>query len=186
MLILLVLAVGYLVIAAACTRTSAEVRYQSFVTGYSWYDNTPPSSATVCCPVRHQEASGVGTYADPITMAVGHTIVDGQSILDFPAGTRFYIPNLRRYFIVEDTCGDGPTPQSGPCHTGYPSDAQNWLDVWIDGRNGTVASTDACTDAFTGVHLAIKDPEPDYAVVSGPIYGPTGCTAQYGDTTVMA
>ena len=148
MLILLVLAVGYLVIAAACTRTSAEVRYQSFVTGYSWYDNTPPLSATVCCPVRHQEASGVGTYADPITMAVGHTIVGGQSILDFPAGTRFYIPNLRRYF--------------------------------------TGASTDACADAFTGVHLSIKDPEPDYVVVSGTIYGPTGCTAQYGDTPIMA
>jgi hypothetical protein len=119
-------------------------------------------------------------------MAVGHAIVGGQSILDFPAGTRFYIPNLRRYFIVEDTCGDGPIPQSGPCHTGYPSHAQNWLDVWIDGRNGTVASTDVCADALTDVHLAIKNPEPDYAVVSGPIYGPTGCTAQYGDTTVMA
>jgi len=154
---------------------------QAYVTGYSYFDNTPPGSPAISHPVIHQTAAGAGTFADPVTVAVGHSIINGRDILDWPAGTKFYLPNLRRYFIVEDTCGDGGTPQNGPCHIGYPAPASTWLDVWVDGRNGTVAGANACMDAITGVWTVIRNPAPNYAVVIGPIVGVNGCSTQYGN-----
>src|SRR5687768_13826608 len=85
-------------VVLAAPAQAAEVRYRSFVTGYSYYDNTPPGSPDISHPRIHKTAGGVGTWRDPITLAVGHKIEGGRDILQFPAGTRFYIPNLRRYF----------------------------------------------------------------------------------------
>lgn len=54
-----------------------------------------------------------------MTIAVGHSRKSGQDVLDIPAGTRIDHPDVRRYFIVEDTCGDGPKPEEGrPCRHG--------------------------------------------------------------------
>jgi PASTA domain len=168
------------------TPPSGEIRYTAYTTGYGWWDNTPPGSSIIALPVPHTVAGGTGTYADPITLAVGHVIVNGVDTPDFPAGTRWYIPNLRRYFIVEDTCGDGPTPQNEPCHTltGADPGAQIWLDLWTDGQTETKSASNACEDAITANHLAIENPASNYAVVSGPIDGPNGCAQQYGDNIV--
>lgn len=154
---------------------------QAYITGYSYFDNTPPGSPAISHPLIHQTAAGVGTYSDPITVAVGHSIINGNDSLDWPVGSKFYIPNLRRYLIVEDTCGDGSTPQNGPCHTGYPAATTTWLDVWVDGRNGTLDSSNACMDAITGVWRVVKNPASNYAVVSGSIVGANGCSPQYGN-----
>jgi len=154
----------------------------AFVTGYSWYDNTPPGTSGISNPVIHQKAGGVGTYADPITVAVGHSMATGKDVLDYPAGTRFYIPNLRRYFIVEDTCGDGSTPQLGPCHTGYPTGTTTWLDVWVDGGTITNTAANACMGVITGKWSVVRDPAAGYAVEAGPIAGPGGCTKTFGNT----
>ena len=169
--------------SATPTPTGAESVSQAYITGYSYWDNTPAGSSTISDPVLHKVAGGIGTYADPITIAVGHSIINGVDILDFPKGTRFYIPNLRRYFIVEDTCGDGNTPQNGACHTGYPSGASFWLDVWVGG--GTVSSSvsNSCMNAITDIHRVIKNPASNYAVVSGEI---SASCLQYGETTVVA
>ena len=43
----------------------------AFITGYTWWDNSPPGSAQIARPVLHQRAGGNGTYSDPITVAVG-------------------------------------------------------------------------------------------------------------------
>ena len=163
------------------TATGSEMRAQVFVTGYSYWDNTPPGSATISNPILHQVAGGTGTYQDPITVAVGHTITNGKDILDFPAGTRFYVPNLRRYFIVEDTCGDGSTPQNGPCHTGYPSNASYWIDVWVGGAGVSQSKANTCMDNITDVHLVIRNPASNYAVVPGEI---TNSCNQYGESVV--
>src|SRR6478735_2193221 len=88
----------------------------TYITAYTWYDNTPEGSPDISHPVLHRKAGGTGSYADPVTIAVGHSLATGRDVLDFPAGTRIYLPHVRRYFIVEDTCGDGPTPEAGPCH----------------------------------------------------------------------
>jgi hypothetical protein len=147
----------------------SEVAFQAYVTGYTYWDNTPPGSADISHPIIHQKAGGVGTYADPITVAVGHSILNGKDILDYPAGTKFYMPYLHRYFITEDTCGDGGLPQNGPCHRGYPSSAKAWLDIWVDGKLGTRESSNRCAEAITDVHLVIQNPVSTYPVSSGSV-----------------
>jgi hypothetical protein len=170
---------------------AAVTTIRAYITGYSYFDNTPPGSAQISHPVVHSVAGGRGTFDDPITVAVGYVREGGVAILDWPAGTRFYVPNLRRYLIVEDTCGDGDRPQDGPCHTGYPAETTTWLDVWIGGEGGTRAEAERCMRKITGVWTVIVDPDPGYAVDPGAIYAPTdarrsdpaaaGCTQTYGD-----
>lgn len=157
---------------------------QFYLTGYSWWDNTPAGSSTISDPVIHRTAGGVGTYADPITLAVGHSITAAGDVLDYPAGTRMYIPNLRRYVIVEDTCGDGSTPQNGPCHTGYRTSSGRvpWIDVYVGGEGTSRRLSDACMDAITGVTRVILNPAKDYLVAAGPISD--GRCVQYGVTPV--
>jgi len=168
--------------------TSGEVYLNAYTTAYTYWDNTPPGSADISHPVIHQKAGGIGTYADPVTLAVGHSIISGEDILDYPAGTIFYIPNVRRYFIVEDTCGDGNTPQNGPCHIGYPAGTSTWVDLWIDGASGSASQSNACAEAITdsnGVaHTIIKNPASTYAVVSGAVFQNGSCAQQYGNIPV--
>jgi hypothetical protein len=173
-------------------QASTPVTLRAYTTAYDVFDNTPPGSAEISNPVLHKKAGGTGTYADPITLAVGHTITGRKDVLDFPAGTRFYLPDLRRYAIVEDTCGDGKTPQAGPCHrlntpgNKAPSGATVWVDVWIGGTGSTVRQGEACmskvTDGNGALHTIIKNPRKDYAVTAGPVLAKGTCTAGYGNT----
>jgi hypothetical protein len=132
--------------------------FPAHISGYSYYGNFPPNSATIASPVIHQQAGGTGTYDDPITVAVA----PGQ----YAKGTRFYIPNLRRYVIVEDECGS--------CRGA-------WLEVWIDGRAGRETSADSCINAITGTFTVVGNPVRDYPVDPGSIYSSRGCTQQYGN-----
>lgn len=183
----------------ACSVVPAVPRgptVRAYITGYSYFDNTPPGSVRISHPVVHTVAGGGGTYDDPITVAVGHVRQGDEDHLDWPQGTRFYVPNLRRYLMVEDTCGDGDRPQAGPCHTGYPPEASTWLDVWIGGEGGTERGSARCMETFTGVWDVVVDPEPGFAVDPGEIYRagrpagsddkPAGCAEQYGDELVRA
>ncbi|SES21108.1 hypothetical protein SAMN05216199_2345 [Pedococcus cremeus] len=178
-------------VVTAPNAEAAEYRYRSYVTGYSYWDNTPAGSATIAYPrtwypTKHTRAGGTGTYSDPITVAVGHSISRGVDTPLFKPGTRFYIPNLRRYFIVEDTCGDGPKPQLSACWTGFPkgpTGAQNWLDLWVGGAKASRSVSDSCMSAITKTVTAIIRPRSDYVVVSGDISG-SRCARQYGNTAV--
>jgi hypothetical protein len=158
-----------------------ERKIRAYVTGYSYFDNTPPGSATISNPVVHRTAGGTGTFDDPITVAVGHSISGGSDTLDWPAGTKFYVPNLRRYLIAEDTCGDGSRPQDGPCHVGFPASATTWLDVWVGGKGGSRNGADDCMGNITDVWDVLVKPRPDHVVVSGDIYSGAGCTQQFGN-----
>lgn len=158
---------------------AGETRFTAYITGYGWPDNTPKGSAEISHPVIHSLAGGVGTFADPITLAVGHTISGGTDTLDYKAGTKFYMPNLQKYFIVEDTCGDGNTPQNGPCHSGYLG--HPWLDIWVGGNSSNQSATLACENAITDTHLVIQNPASTYKVVVGDVA--SGCS-QFGDTIV--
>lgn len=146
-----------------------SIRKDVFVTAYTWFDNTPPGSSAISHPVRHKEAGGAGTYADPVTIAVGHSRKTGQDVLDVPAGTLIYLPDVRRYFVVEDTCGDGPRPEEGPCHTGAEKfgKATLWLDIWIGGKEETPSFVKNCTRKATGVRTAIFSPRDDHPVAPG-------------------
>lgn len=168
--------------------SSERVVHTTYTTAYTWYDNTPVGSATISHPILHSTAGGTGTYNDPITIAVGHSTATGKDVLDFPAGTRIYLPDVRRYFIVEDSCGDGDDPQGGPCHQGTNVEGTNstiWIDMWIGGRSTDAEGADRCASRVTDVHTAVFNPASDYVVASGTGVIHDGlCDAGYGDTLV--
>ncbi len=154
--------------AGAAARSLAKLqghKFKAYVTGYGYWDNTPPGSAEISKPVVHRKAGGKGSYEDPVTIAVGHVIEGGRQTLDFPPGTRLYLERLRKYAIVEDVCGDGNRPQDGPCHTGHQG--HPWLDIYIGGAKRTRAETDACARRITAVQDLIINPEPGYPVYAG-------------------
>ncbi|MET8949171.1 hypothetical protein ABZX30_38130, partial [Streptomyces sp. NPDC004542] len=161
---------------------SGKTINNAFTTGYTWFDNTPRGSAQISDPVLHHQAGGTGTYADPITLAVGHSMADGKDTLDYPAGTRFYMPRVRRYFIVEDACGDGSSPQNGPCHSlkTAPKGATTWVDMYVGGDSGdNESAVQACTDKVTGLNTVIENPGPGLPVVEGPVFQNGKCTELY-------
>ncbi|AUR34425.1 hypothetical protein PhaeoP18_00121 [Phaeobacter piscinae] len=153
-------------------RRGTEVRFEGYLTGYSYWDNTPPGSAAIARPVLRRQAGGTGTYNDPVTIAVGHAIRRGRQTLDFPAGTRFYIERLRKYAIVEDVCGDGHQPQNGPCHTGKKG--RPWLDIYIGGKRNSVRDTERCMNRLTGMQPIRLNPRRGYPVARGEISA-SGC-----------
>lgn len=131
-----------------------------WLTGYSFQDNTPPGSPIVGEPVLHKVASGSGTFADPITVAVpGH-----EGKMDWKPGTKFYLPTVQRYVIVEDS---GAAPP--------PSTAQTHLDMWVEGKDGTKEATDACESEFTGNVPAQVNPPDGLPVMAGPIFAAGRC-----------
>jgi hypothetical protein len=131
-----------------------------WLTGYSWQDNTPAGSSIVGEPVLHHRAGGQGTYADPITVAVpGHA-----GAMAWRPGTRFYLPTVARYVIVEDS-GAARAPVGTETH----------LDMWIGGQGGTKAATDDCESQFTGRVPALPNPPPTLPVTTGPIFAQNRC-----------
>ena len=102
----------------------------------------------------HQQAGGTGTFVDPITVAVpGHA-----GHMDWPPGTKFYLPTVQRYVIVEDSGAAKP-----------PTGADTHLDMWIDGRDGTKQTSDDCASQFTGYVPAQLNPPNNLPVRPGPI-----------------
>ncbi len=176
--------------AAPAVQASSSERIvtTAYTTAYTWYDNTPAGSAAISHPVLHKTAGGTGTYEDPITIAVGHSLATGQDVLDFPAGTRIYLPDVRRYFIVEDTCGDGRDPQGGPCHQGVNVHGTNstiWIDMWIGGQSVNADAANACASKVTNVNTAVFNPASNYAVAPGAgVIHDGKCDAGYGNTLV--
>ena len=160
---------GAVVVACGCAQAPRPRQQQPppatpgltiWLTGYSWQDNTPPGSSTVGEPVLHQQAGGQGSFPDPITVAVpGH-----QGKMAWEPGTKFYLPTVQRYVIVEDS-GAAPPPPGTDTH----------LDMWIDGRDGTKASTDNCENQFTGAVAARVNPPDNLPVMPGPIYANQKC-----------
>jgi hypothetical protein len=142
------------------TPTGPTKQMKIWLTGYSFQDNTPAGSATVSHPILHKDAGGTGTYADPITVAV-----PGQGSGIFKAGSRFYLPTVKRYVIVEDTGASAP-----------PSGQDGHLDMWIGGQGGTKSATDACMDKITGTNVpAVFNPTTTMPVTKGPVFGNGTC-----------
>jgi hypothetical protein len=153
------------VLACACSKSPQQPRAGSkqltiWLTGYSWQDNTPPGSSVVGEPVLHKQADGQGTFADPITVAVpGH-----EGKMAWQPGTKFYLPTVQRYVIVEDS---GAAKQ--------PAGTDTHLDMWIGGQDGTKQATDDCENTFTGRVPAQADPPDNLAVMAGPIFANQKC-----------
>jgi hypothetical protein len=90
------------------------------------------------------QAGGVGTYADPLTMATSSSL--------FTPCTIFYVPRLQKYVIFEDDCVQ------------CDDDASNGIthiDIWTGSNTGAGGSgLLACEDSFTpgGDEGLIQDP----------------------------
>jgi hypothetical protein len=158
-----------------------EVRLQAYTTAYGWPDNScgPNSDQPGDCLHNGGHAGGTGTYEDPITLAVGHVIEGGVDTLDYPDGVLFYIPSLRKYFVVEDSCGDGDRPQDLPCHTNKDEPGYVQVDLWVGGENEDQGSVLKCQDALTGIKTLILNPRSDYPVVPGPLFDRGACATLY-------
>lgn len=168
--------------AGGCPPPPTETRFtNSYVTGYTWWDNNPPGSAEVCCPVIHQQAGGSGTFADPITVAVDYAGSTGTT-MQFAPGTKFYIPNLRAYFIVEDRTGEHQADNTNQHNGSNPH-----LDVWADGRTSTASNADTCVRSFTNTGLlTIENPASNYRVIVGPLAHDNTCRQNYGNAVLTA
>jgi len=105
-----------------------------WLTGYSFQDNTPPGSAVVSHSILHRKAGGAGTYNDPITVASPGSAQD----MAFPPGTKFYLPSVLRYVMVEDS-GASPAPAG-------------LRGIWTCGSTDRVTAkhaSDTCMDLLT-------------------------------------
>jgi hypothetical protein len=87
--------------------------------------------------------------------------------MDFAAGTRFYLENLKRYAVVEDLCGDGPTPERGPCHIGYLN--HPWIDIYIGAQSLNEVKATSCANKITGLQPVIMNPADNLPVSAGEI-----------------
>ena len=144
--------------AAPRGRVARQLRI--FLTGYSFHDNTPPLSSIISAPILHRAAGGTGTYRDPITVAVPGS----GTTMKWKPGTRFYLPSVKRYVIVEDS-GASPAPRGVDTH----------LDMWIGGQGGTRSATDACMSKLTGTVAAVLNPRPGLPVMAGPVFSNRTC-----------
>ncbi|MGH3489038.1 MAG: hypothetical protein ACRDP8_14150 [Actinopolymorphaceae bacterium] len=84
-------------------------------------------------------------------------------------GSRFYLPYLHKYVVVEDQCGD--EAEDGPCYqlAEAADGATTWIDVWVGGEGQTRTATDRCLTRITGIHTVVHRPAADYPVNRGDV-----------------
>lgn len=102
-----------------------------YVTYYGWPDNDPAGTAIAYpkvdgYPTIHNGAGGIGTFNDPITFAA--------KVGRFPVGTKIYVPYIKKYVILEDTCAS--------CTT-------NWIDIWMESDGNNTNKVIACEEYWT-------------------------------------
>jgi hypothetical protein len=154
-------------------------------TAYALREKTPAGGQG-----RPNGAGGAtGTYSDPITVTAGNAKAAAHTGLDVKAGTLIYLPDVRRYFIVDDSCGEGTGPQGSPCRQGDDADDATstiWIDMWLGGRSMSAEEADNCAARVTEVQAAVLNPASNYAVAPGTGVIHDGiCDAGYGNTPVQ-
>jgi hypothetical protein len=125
------------------------------VTFYGWPDNDPAGNG-IAYPGLHAHAAGTGTFADPITFATDPT--------EYAPGTVLFVPYLKRYVVMEDSCA--------ACITDWKSGKRH-IDIWLNSDGRLDSQVLACENSLTmdraGVELA---PPPDRAVDATPLFDP--------------
>src|ERR1700753_3062723 len=101
------------------------------ITWYGYNDNSGETenqhgSADIAYPksdgyptIHNQAHEGTGAYTDPITFAAPNKDLKSS----FPIGSVIYVPMVRKYFVMEDECGDDD-PEG--CQNGA-----NHADLWM-------------------------------------------------------
>jgi hypothetical protein len=124
-----------------------------YVTFYGWPDNDPAGNG-IAYPKLHQGASGTGTYADPITFATDPK--------EWAPGTILYVPYLKRYVIMEDSCA--------ACITDWKSGKYH-IDLWLDSDGTNDNQVLACENTLTRAKTPVEmNPPADRPVISTPLF----------------
>ena len=163
---LLAMALCALGLLASTAPAQASTTRNFLVTLYGWPDNSPPGDAIAYpenggYPTIHNVASGVGTYANPITYATDQS--------ELAVGTIVYYPYLHRYFIMEDDCTECDEDWTGQGPDGGPG--LYHIDLWIGGQNGNSNDVINCEDNLTqNSEQVIIDPPSNEAVDTTPLF----------------
>ncbi|MFD1048949.1 ricin-type beta-trefoil lectin domain protein, partial [Kibdelosporangium lantanae] len=151
----------------AAAPASAATTQQTFLTFYGWWDNTPPGG-DIAYPQIHSTAGGKGSFDDPITFAT--------STAELKAGTKVWVPRVRKYFIMEDGCDECDADWNGHGPNGGPN---LWhFDLWLGGKGGDPIKAIQCENALTHynedstptLEQVIVDPPSNEKVSSDPIF----------------
>ena len=71
------------------------------------------------------------------------------------------MPDLKRYFIVEDS--------------GATKGSTTHFDLWVGGKGFSKSASDKCMNSFTGNHKVILHPAAGKPITLGPLTGANGC-----------
>ncbi|HEU0028282.1 MAG TPA: hypothetical protein VFQ25_14310 [Ktedonobacterales bacterium] len=132
-------------------------------TFYAAFDNDPAGSLAIAYPApegKHERAGGVGSYADPLTLAA-----DARWL---PAGTRVYAPRWHKYFIMEDQCVE--------CEADWSDKRFHHVDLFMPPsmKAGVLGCEDAATKEQAENDIIVLAPAPNLPVDSTPLYTDTG------------
>ena len=133
-----------------------------WITFYAARDNDPAGSREIAYPgvaPRHRQATvGSGAFNDPITLAS-----DAKWL---PVGTRVYVSELHKYFIMEDECVSAEKE--------YAASGLHHIDLYLS--NSINAKVIDAEDALT------KEQAENSMVVINPADGyPVDTAAMYSD-----
>jgi transcriptional regulator with XRE-family HTH domain len=132
------------------------------VTFYGPPDNDPPGNGISNSVIHKDGADGDGTFDNPTTFATDKN--------EQKPGTKIYVPYLKRYFIMEDTCAT--------CTQDFNNKPLALrISLWI-GREGTPDELVNCEKGLTevGTVPVTVNPDKGLKVASGPLFNPsTGC-----------
>ena len=138
-------------------------------TSYGYNDNDDGAghfgTAAIAYPSDHHAIAteGTGAYNDPGTFAT-----DPREIAPH---TLIYVPYLRKYFIMEDGCGE--------CIVDWGRDHTWHVDLYMGGNAGPQAepALSDCEDAITRDDVMIINPGPGYPVDTTPLFSKGSCSA---------
>jgi hypothetical protein len=156
----------FVAVTGAASPAGASTTGNYLVTFYGYPDNSPPGAQIAYPqnggnPTIHNEASGVGTYADPVTFATDKS--------EIPVGTRIYVPFVHRYFIMEDDCTECDEDWTGSGPDGGPG--MHHVDLWTGGAGGSSSAVINCEDNLTqNSAQVIVDPPASEPVDTTPLF----------------
>jgi 3D (Asp-Asp-Asp) domain-containing protein len=125
-------------LVATSTPTAGTTNATVYVTYYGWPDNDPAGNAIAYpksdgYPSIHEGASGTGTFDNPVTFAA--------KVGRFPIGTKIYVPYIKKYVVLEDTCAS--------CTT-------NWIDIWMESDGNNTSKVIACEEHWTKENVPVE------------------------------